>query len=209
MSLNLEELKLYLPKFLSAESDSQLFEGLKDFPNNIESRFYTTALENSTLIFQGDGFNNLSITNLPDNSIKNSKGLIYSNTCDLDPNNKRNFPAHLVYAPIVDLEKYKSLLIKSSNKKTADINAHINAIKNQRISQIFYLPKNYKIKKEAIVFLDRVNNYPLDIFLKYISIESDRLFTLSNLGAYLFVFKLSVHFTRIQDNVDRNAGVLS
>ncbi len=31
--MKLEDFKLYLPKFLSSESDKELFDSLKDFPN--------------------------------------------------------------------------------------------------------------------------------------------------------------------------------
>jgi len=36
--MKIEDLKIYLPKFLSAESDHELFAGLKDFPNIIDTR---------------------------------------------------------------------------------------------------------------------------------------------------------------------------
>jgi hypothetical protein len=32
------------------------------------------------------------------------------------------------------------------------------------------------------------------------------LFTLSNFGFYLYLLKLSIHFTRIQEKIDRSTG---
>lgn len=40
--MNYDEIKIFLLKFLSAESDRELFKGLKDFPENIDERLYTT-----------------------------------------------------------------------------------------------------------------------------------------------------------------------
>ena len=36
--INIEDIKIYLPKYLSAESNKELFDGLKDFPENIDDR---------------------------------------------------------------------------------------------------------------------------------------------------------------------------
>lgn len=200
-----EEIKLYLPKFLSSESEKQLFEGLKDFPKNIDGRLYTSALKNSTNIFQGDGIKDMLVINLPNTTIKEAKSIVFSNTCDIDPSNIRNFPSQIVYAPIFNLQKYKQALIDNSSKSIKEINSHIKTIKEQRVTQIFYLPKiNGKIK-DSIIFLDRVNNCSQE-FVKSKELMNDRLFTLSDYGSYLFVFKLSIHFTRIKDNVDRFAG---
>lgn len=82
--MNLDEIKIYLPKFLSAESDRELFKGLKDFPDNIDERLYTTYLHDTKIIYQGDGLNNLLVVNLPKSEIKPVPGIILSNTCDID-----------------------------------------------------------------------------------------------------------------------------
>ena len=68
--MKLEDFKLYLPKFLSAESDKELFDSLRNFPNNIDSRIYTNYLIDSDIIYQGDGLNNLLYINLPKPDIK-------------------------------------------------------------------------------------------------------------------------------------------
>lgn len=203
--MNFDEIKLYLPKFLSSESEKQLFEGLRDFPQNLDSRLYTSALKNSKNIFQGDGIKDLLVINLPNTTVKEVKSMIFSNTCDVDTSNIRNFQSQIVYAPIFSLQKYKQSLIDNSSKNESEISSHIKAIKEQRITQIFYLPKINNIIEDSIIFLDRVNNCSQD-FIKSKDLIKDRLFTLSDYGSYLFVLKLSIHFSRIKDNVDRVAG---
>jgi hypothetical protein len=197
-----EDLKLYLPKYLSSESENDLFKGLTGFPENIDTRLYTNYLSDSKVIYQGDGIHNLLVVNLPQTEVKPVPGMVFSNTCDIDLSNQRNFPSQIVYAPIFQLEKYRSSLCHNSKKTSEQINNHISAIKKQEITQIFYLPKLSGRIDESIVFLDRLNNMPNKLIDRE-SIPDRRIFTLSNYGTYLFLIKLSIHFTRIQDKVDR------
>ena len=96
---------------------------------------------------------------------------------------------------------------KNSSKTKKQIDAHIISIKEQKLTQIFYLPKIKGQIEDSIIFLDRVNSCPIEL-LKTKELKNERLFTLSDYGAYLFVFKLSIHFTRIKDNVDRFSGII-
>lgn len=202
--MNLENFKLYLPKFLSAESDKELFDSLKDFPNNIDSRIYTNYLSDTDIIYQGDGIRDMLFVNLPNPDIKPAPGMILSNTCDIDPSNVRNFPSQVVYAPIFNLFKYQEALNKNSGKTKEQIDSHIQSIKNQEITQIFYLPKVEGKIDSSIVFFDRACNYPNKLISRE-SLNKKRLFTLSDYGSYLFLLKLSIHFTRVQDKVERKS----
>jgi len=58
------------------------------------------------------------------------------------------------------------------------------------------------LQDDSIVFLDRVNNYPLGE-MSVEDVKRKKLFVLSNYGLYIFLIKLSIHFTRIQENGDR------
>jgi len=142
------------------------------------------------------------VINLPNSVIKPAPTIILSNTCDIALDNKRNFPSQIVYSPIFNLEKYRQLLIGSSKKTVEQIDAHIASIKRQEPTQIFFLPKLDGKLDESIVFLDRVNNLPSK-FIDRKTVPQKRIFTLSDYGAYLFLLKLSIHFTRIKDNVER------
>lgn len=202
--MNLEEIKIYLPKFLSLESEHELFNGLKDFPKNIDERLYTTYLQDTKVIYQGDGLKNLLVVNLPNSEIKQAPCIILSNTCDIDLQNNRYFPSQIVYAPIFNLKKYQQALLKNSKKTKEQIADHINAIKRQEVTQIFFLPEFHGKLEESIVFFDRVNNMP-NTLVERDKITSNRIFTLSDYGAYLFLLKLSIHFTRIQDKIERKS----
>ena len=95
--MNLEDIKIYLPKFLSTDSEKELFEGLKEFPANIDTRLYTNYLDDSNIIYQGDGIKDMLIFHISDKKIKSAPSVIFSNTCDIDLDNKRNFPSQIVY----------------------------------------------------------------------------------------------------------------
>ena len=85
----LEEFKTYLPKYLSAESQHNLFAELKQFPNNIDGRLYTIKLRNDPHIYQGDGLAALWVADLPNETIGVARVMVLSNTCDLAPENQR------------------------------------------------------------------------------------------------------------------------
>jgi hypothetical protein len=200
--MNLNDLKIFLPKYLSGESEKELFDSLKDFPTNIDQRLYTNYLKSEPIIFQGDGLQNLLAINLPSTETKEVSGMVISNTCDIDLKNKRNFPSQIIYAPIIDIEKYSDSL--KQRLPTEKVNGHLEAIRKQYITQIFYLPPFLNKLKESIVFLDRLHNIGNDYYDRS-KLDTSRIFTLSDYGNYLFLFKLSLHFTRIQDRVERKS----
>lgn len=200
--MNFEDINIFLPKYLSSESEKELYRSLQEFPSNIDQRIYTTYLKDEPVIFQGDGLTDLLAVNLPDTQIKKVPAIILSNTCDIDPTNKRNFPSQIVYAPIISLEKYAALLKRSLLDSEERIKGHLEAIRKQYVTQILYLPHLEGSLDESIVFLDRVYHIGND-YIDRDKLKASRLFTLSDYGNYLFLFKLSLHFTRIQDKVER------
>lgn len=200
-----DDFKLFLPKYLSAESQEELFAELKSFPENIDKRFFTELLKASKVLYQGDGIRDLPIVEFATRTFLDVKALIISNTCDTDPTNKRRFSAYAAYAPILNLSKWEATL-KSNRPKGEwqSIEGHIQGIRAQTVTQFFYLPPSPALPNESFVRLDRLFSIPTDE-IPADSIPERRIFTLSNYGFYVLLFKLSLHFTRIQDSIDRNA----
>lgn len=199
----LEDIKKYLPVYLSSSAEGALFGELKAFPKNIDERLYTSYLRKETVLFQGDGIKDMLVLNLPDTNIKPTPSIVISNTCDSDLDNKRLFEPRICYCPIFNLEKYKANLLKKGIETAKTIDNHIETIKKQQITQIFYLPKTEDLD-DSIVFLDRVNNCS-NKYIDRDTIFHKRLFTLSDYGFYLFLFKLSIHFTRIKEGIERRS----
>jgi hypothetical protein len=92
-------------------------------------------------------------------------------------------------------------MVTASREIAAD--RHISDIRQQRIASMFYLPRIDALGEESVALLDRINNCDLQA-LNLGELVATRLFTLSDYGFYLFLFKLSIHLTRIRENVARN-----
>lgn len=199
--IDFDEIKKYLPKYLSQEATEKLFQDLKDFPENIHGRLYGDVLENENDVFQGDGIIDLPVINLPDEIVRKGKVMILSNTCDISLDNKRIFFPRIMYCPILRLSKFIEMLRKReiTNER---INQFVDVIKKQEVSSIFYLPQGGNLEEDYIAILENVNNCDIKVIQKE-EIKKQRLFSLSNYGFYLFLFKLSIHFTRIREAVER------
>lgn len=207
--MDLEEIKLYLPQYLSEDKLTELKMELRKFGSDNDSgRYFTDRLKSEPNLFQGDG-TIAPVCNLPDTEVREARVLLLSNTCDMALENTRLNPCRIMYAPILNLEKYIEMLhAKGVDEKR--INSHVTDIKNQQISQIFYLPtsvlgneRNSIGGHDSIVLFDRT----MSIALTQRNVESmigSRVFTLSNYGFYVLLLKLSYHFTRIQEKVDRS-----
>lgn len=199
--IDTDDIKKYLPKYLSKESYKELIDGLKNFPDNIDSRFYTHYLD-SDVVYQGDGLYGCPTINFLTMKRKDVHSIVMSNTCDIDIANKRMFGSQIVYSPIIELDKYESILLQTISKDKVD--THIDSVKRQELTQILYLPSNGGTLKESIVFLDRIFNVD-NSFVNRDNLNDIRTFSLSDYGSYVFLLKLSIHFTRIQDKVDRRS----
>jgi hypothetical protein len=127
--------------------------------------------------------------------------MVLSNTCDIAPENKRLLGPRLLYCPIISFGKYANLV--STHKGQPDPKQHLEDIRMQRISEMFYLPRNEQLGEDGIALLARINNCDAQrVSLQ--ELARDRLFTLSDYGFYFFLFKLSIHLTRIRENVARS-----
>lgn len=196
-----DEWKNYLPKFISASSEKELISELKEFPHNLDSRFYSTVAFSENTFLQGDGISSAKICDLKSEKFRNSPCMIISNSCDISPENERLYPTSVCYVPLLSFEKVLSSLYAAGIDKSKITNWE-NDVRKQRISSIVFLSKGQNLSEEKIAFLDRVQNLPATTFHETI-VQSDKIFSLSNFGFYLLVLKLSIHFTRIRDGVDR------
>lgn len=196
-----EKLAIYLPKYLSADNYRRLLDELKCFPNNINGCMYSHNVEEK-LLYQGDVIDLMPVVNVEDinKGEKKCACIILSNTCDINPENERLFHSRIMYAPLISIEKYTNVLNRQQ-VSPQKINEHIRAIKNQELTQIIYLPKTQKFD-ESIVFLDRTLNIKSDCIDRN-SLDKLRLSSFSDYGFYLFLFKISVHFCRIMEGMQR------
>jgi len=195
-----DDIKLYLPKYLSHEKQSALFDNLASFPENLDKRFYSSQLKFLQEIFQGDGFSGVLFPNYEKKQFHELKALLISNTCDSSLSNTRLYKPYVSFTPIFSLKKYENVLLSKHDK--SKVFSHIEAIKKQKVTPFFFLPGFSLLAEECFARLDCM--FSLELSEKLVeNLLANRLFSLSNYGFYMLLLKLSIHLTRVQESLDR------
>lgn len=192
MNISIENIEAHIPYYLTEKAKNGLLKALKDFPNKMN--YYTMYGKEDLL--QGDGWDNLAVINFHSGDRKYIKGIIISNSCDIDIKNKRDLPHRIVFAPIVPLAAYTKLLA-SNGVEQESIDSKLRAITEQKVTSIFYLPKGGSLEEDHIALLDDIHNLPAQFFAA--TPDRNKQFTLSFEGFYIFLFKLSIHFCRFHE----------
>ena len=117
---------------------------------------YRTVGVEPDVIYQGDGLSDLLVVELPSLHTRRAPCLVLSNTCDIDPMNSRPFSTNVIYAPIMNVEKYRQWLVDRRIRSPESVNDHLIAIRRQQITQVFYLPRSAHMDYEGMVFYDRL-----------------------------------------------------
>ena len=191
-----EQIRLFLPKYLTPEQQRELFHELKAFPDNFN--YYLNNFFKDGYL-QGDGWKGFVAINFHTLQKKTVSGVIISNSCDIDPQNQSTLARNVLFSPLIKLSKYIELL-KRHRKNKNSIISQLNDIRHQRVTRLFYFPLHSGIGDESIIVLDNIQSNPLSYFH---ATEKSKIFTLSQYGFYLFLIKLSIHFSRFQENVQR------
>lgn len=195
---DVEKFKDQIPYYLTQPQKEGLIKALEDFPDNTNYYLSNYPEDLKKAVLQGDVFKELTIYG-PKGS-RRIKGIILSNSCDIDTQNKRDFPMRAVFAPLVNLA---ALVEKLRNAKIPQesIDAKLDAIKKQLVTNVVYLPECDHIP-ESIIFLDDIHQIPAVELQKALD-EEEKILTLSQVGFYILLFKLSIHFCRFHENVAR------
>lgn len=202
MSLDADHLREHLPSYLSAEDQKRLVAALQAISGGGRQEYLLGSYENDfkELMLQGDGWRGFRAYDYEREIVVATRGLVLSNSCDLAPDNPRATPSRVTFAPLVKLAAYEELL-QQSGIKPESIEDKISSIKAQKITNIFFLPAGGDLAEDYIVRLDEAQSMPIAVQEK--SAEREKLFTLSMVGFYMLVFKISVHFCRLQEGVPR------
>ncbi len=207
MSFSLESIEKLLPAELTEHRKGRLRDGLKQFALNSNSKIYTDFYLNSgpSYFLQGDLVFDLRFptwdaeTRIFEKAYFNS--IVLSNSCDIDEANQqsRKLPKQVIISKIFTLadftEGLESLNIENSK-------AIVTSVRNQEYSNLMYLPPINNI--EYIVFFDElssISNAELNALKS--NIDANRIASLDLFGYYLLMFKLSYHFCRLPEEIDR------
>lgn len=215
-----EFIKTYLPKYLSPELQEKLFDLIKlEFPSSKNPEAIYAVLPDRSIYYQGDGITEMLFPGLNQKlqsfDILNFDAIIISNTCDIEGTlNKRKFVDNrVVFSAIFKVRDYIDQL-KEDGRSDNEIQSFLTSLRNNEISNLFYLPamaKENEVKiEERFVQFDLTTSHSLDyfsnssIFNKEYYPIGDRLFSFSNYGFYLFIVKLSIHYCCFRERVFRN-----
>ena len=201
MNFDADTLRRHMPFYLTTDPvQKELVKGLRALSDGAAKGYFFNTDEDpyAKKMLQGDGWRGLQIFSFVSGKRKSVRGLVLSNSCDVSPDNQRVLPPKVTFAPIVKLSNIKGRF-EERGLRPEQIEPRMQAIRSQSVTSIFYLPADGPLEEEHVALLDDLHSMPVEAPWQ----TAEKLFTLSMIGFYLFVFKLSVHFCRLHENVDR------
>ncbi|MDY7073518.1 hypothetical protein PshuTeo2_36500 [Pseudomonas hunanensis] len=196
--MDLQTIKDQIPYYLTKPAAEGLLRELENY--NAKTDFYTSRHPDEFL--QGDGWRGFEIYDFTSKQGRTVRGIVLSNSCDISPENKRDIPAKVSFVPIIKLDKIKKLF-EQAGLEQKSIDSKVQAIREQKNTSFFFLPAQGTVSDEYVAWLSDVHSMPTSVFLE--GQERSKLFTLNLTGFYLFLLKLSIHFCRFHEEVDRSA----
>lgn len=192
----IDEISIYLPKYLTPAQKQELTSELRSFPD-VKGFYWAVPSEHELL--QGDGWRGFVAINYFTLERKTVSGVILSNSCDIDLKNERGYSPRVLFSPLIPLQRYADEL-SNSGKSAETVASTLAAIRDQLVTSLFYLPGSPQGRSESIAVLDDVHTMPVDAFL---SGSRSLLFRLNQIAFYILLIKLSIHFCRAQEGIQR------
>jgi len=196
MNIDRFDYKDFLPYYLTEEQRIGLAGALKDFSD--KTNLYTS--EFSAEVLQGDVWGQSPLMDFSTGQIKSVRVLVLSNSCDISPDNKRELPVYITYAPIIGLTAFVGALGKAGIDEKS-IKSKVQSIQEQKITSMLFLPMGQGMDEEGIALLDRATSIPYKAFDGHE--KKGKLTSLSQIGHYLLSFKLAIHFCRMHEGIAR------
>ena len=199
MTFNPEDLRTGLPAYLTAADQVALTKGLRDFMQSQRlSGFYYATRDPEPL--QGDVWGRVDVFKFETGERKRVRAMVVSNSCDISAGNARYLPPRLTVATVVPLASYEQLLLTNGLTRQR-VSDHLQQVRAQMVTQLFYLPPGGAMQTEHVALLQDLHSLPLEAMAA--QPPKPRLASLSQFAFYLLLFKLSVHFCRFLEGVDR------
>jgi len=191
MEASVEDLARYFPHYLTHPQRDTVAKELGNFPN---VNFYLDRYH--TQYLQGDCWGPIAINT----ATPPVAGVILSNSCDIDLENKRALPPSVVFSPLISIKSYRTQLERGGLNNQA-IEAKLHDIRRQAVTDIIYFPPSVSVREESLIWLCKVFSVPMKRIAAVEKIKKS--FTLSQVGFYIFTMKLAIHFCRLHENVPR------
>src|SRR5690242_3972081 len=98
----------HLPYYLTEEAKSGILKELENFHLGKMQYYLFNRYQDEML--QGDGWRRLQLRNFNTGEKIHINGMVLSNTCDVSPENRRDLPVKIIFAPLIPLEAYVETL---------------------------------------------------------------------------------------------------
>lgn len=192
--------RTFLPAYLSAQEYREVIKQLEDYPHIRDIYWVTGSSHSPDQVLQGDAWSGVTVRDVETGATKKVRAIIISNSCDIDPDNKGRPFRRISVVPLIKLSKFERLLLEHYTE--GSVRDKLEGIRNQKHSDILYFPPPEGVAEERIAVLDDVHSMSIEGF----NSEKNELdFRLNNAGFYVLLLKLSIHFTRIQESVNRSS----
>lgn len=194
----LHQIRVVLPKYLTPEMQEDLWREIRRFPNN--ASFYLPEGSVEEDLLQGDGWRGLVAVNVETLEQKRVAGLLISNSCDIDLSNERTLLPRVLFAPILSLNSLEAVY-QEAGRSEEQLESFLATARRQEVTNIFYLPTApYGPDQECIVVLDDIHQQPIRTFVEGVR---TRVFRLNQFAFWTLLIKLSIHFSRFNEEVAR------
>lgn len=203
MTFDADSLRQQIPYYLTADpAQKTLLAGLRALTEGASKGYFIPSAYDSYQkeMLQGDGWRRFQVFSFRSSKVNTVRGIVLSNSCDVSAENERVLPTTVTFAPIVKLSGIKARF-EERGLQVPQIEAKMQAIRSQSVTNIFYLPADGMLDEEHVALLDDLHSMPVELHRQ----GAEKMFTLSMAGFYLFIFKLSVHFCRLQENIIRSS----
>lgn len=191
----------FLPN-LSLEARQTLYNDLKRLSEGHSVALYFES--GGEFRLQGDALANAPVLRFTDDGIEVSKGrvMVVSASCDISTENVRTAPVQITIAPMMRVSNWKKLLVDAGVGHAA-VDSKLDALRQNKITNALFLPMGGKFDEDQVVLLDYIQYWPLERFEQ----EQPSLITsLNSPGHWLLALKLSMHFSRLWEDVSRSGS---
>src|SRR5487761_1146463 len=161
MEITAETIRDYLPYYLTEDAKRGIVNELKQF--HLDKMQYYLLNRFQQEMLQGDGWRRLQLRNFDTGEKIFINGVVLSNTCDVAPDNQRDLPVRIIFAPLIPLAAYVASLEKAGLQRVS-IDSKLDAIRRQKVTGVFYVPAGGGLESEHIVVLDDVHSMPAAVY---------------------------------------------
>ncbi|NMZ70969.1 hypothetical protein SAMN05216370_3724 [Pseudomonas peli] len=192
----MEEIQNQIPYYLTREAGEGILKELENYSEKTQ----IILNRGSDGVLQGDGWRGFRLYDFNSAEVRNTRGIVISNSCDIDTENKRDLPAKITFAPLIRMKKIEEIF-KNSGLDANTTEQKLRSIREQKSTSFFFIPSQIGLDDEYVIWFNDMHSMPMSSFVE--SAEREKIFTLNMTGFYLLLFKISIHFCRFHENVDR------